>query len=108
MPSTAQFVSLTIACGDREEAERIGRALVELRLAACVQIAPISSTYRWQDEICHEDESLISAKTAPRLLPRIEKHLVTTHSYDVPELVAQPISWTSAAYGQWLTENLAG
>lgn len=100
------FVMVTITCGTADEADRLARALVEARLAACVQSMPVSSCYRWQGEVEQATEVLLVAKTAQDLLPAIETVVGALHAYDVPEMVATPIAWTSRPYGAWLGENL--
>ena len=93
--------------GTREIAERIAAELVDLRLAACVQISgPITSTYRWQGQIENAEEWLCTAKTSRQHLPAIQELLKRLHPYELPELVATPIVGGSEAYLKWLEEQL--
>ena len=86
-----------------EEARRIATALVDERLAACVNIVDnIHSIYRWQGAIESAAESLMLVKTRANLLPAIELRLRELHSYDVPELVAVPIAQGAQPYLDWL------
>jgi periplasmic divalent cation tolerance protein len=81
-----------------EEANSIARALVERRLAACVQLVdPIRSVYRWEGEV-HEDPEV--------LLASIERLLRELHPYEVPELLSVPVAGGSAAYLRWLDESV--
>lgn len=90
-----------------EEASRIARALVEERLAACVNvIAGLRSTYRWQGAVEHADEWLLVIKSARHLLPDLEARVRVLHSYTVPEVIALPIVGGSAAYLRWLEEQI--
>jgi periplasmic divalent cation tolerance protein len=93
--------------GTREIAERIAVELVDLRLAACVQVSgPIVSTYRWQGQIENSEEWLCTAKTTREHVAGIQDVLKRLHPYEVPELVATPVVGGSEAYLQWVAEQL--
>ena len=86
-----------------EDARRIAQALVESRLASCVQVrGPITSTYRWQGKIETAEEWQCVAKTRRDLYDRVEEAIAALHPYEVPEILALPIVAESAAYRQWL------
>ncbi len=86
-----------------EEAKKIGRTLVEERLVACSNImSPIHSIYRWQGELCDDEEALMVLKTKRELFPQIEARVKELHSYDVPEIIAMPIIEGSEDYLSWL------
>ncbi len=90
-----------------EAAERIAAALVERRLAACVQVVgPISSTYRWQGEVERAREWTCVAKTAAERYPEVEAAIRELHPYEEPEIVATPIVAGSAGYLSWISESL--
>lgn len=90
-----------------EAAERISAALVERRLAACVQVAgPVSSTYRWQGEVERAREWTCVAKTTAERYAEVEAAIRELHSYDEPEIVATPIVAGSAGYLAWISESL--
>ena len=98
---------MTTAAGSEEEAERIGAALVERRLAACVQvIGPISSRYRWQGAVERSTEWMCVAKTSAARYPELEAAIRELHSYDEPEILATPIVAGSAGYLEWLGRNV--
>jgi periplasmic divalent cation tolerance protein len=103
----ADLVTVTITFGSAEEAERMAAALVEARLAACAQVWPITSTYRWLGEVERASEHRLEAKTVAAALPRLEAFVRERHSYDVPEIIAHTTSFASEAYAQWLRENVA-
>ena len=99
------FVILSTTTGSSEEAEQIAAALVEQRLAACVQILPqVRSIYRWQDKIENSEEHLCLVKTRRSLVPQVEAEITKRHSYDCPEIVAMPIESASKSYLWWLDE----
>jgi uncharacterized protein involved in tolerance to divalent cations len=85
----------------------VARALVEERLAACVQIlGPITSTYRWKGAIETSEEWQCWAKTRRDLYEKIEQAIRRLHSYEVPEIIAVPILAGSESYLKWLDEEL--
>lgn len=91
-----------------ETARVLAKALVESRLAACVQVSgPITSTYRWQGAVETSQEWLCTAKTTEACWPGIERLVSEHHPYDTPELIATPITHASAAYAAWLREETA-
>jgi periplasmic divalent cation tolerance protein len=104
-----EFLQVTTTVGTRQDAERIAAQLVEQRLAGCVQInGPIQSTYRWQGAVETTEEWTCVAKTCNLQFAAIERLLADLHPYDVPELVATPITAGSDAYLKWLKEQLGG
>ena len=71
-----------------EESERLGTALIEGRLAACVKILPAKSLYVWDGKLCREEETLLIIKSRRSLYPALEKKVRAIHSYDTPEIIA--------------------
>jgi periplasmic divalent cation tolerance protein len=103
----SDLIQITTTTGTRDTADRIALELVERGLAACVQVAgPITSTFRWQGKVETAEEWLCIAKSSQRQLPAIEKLLADLHPYEVPELIATPITSGGAAYLKWLGEQL--
>jgi periplasmic divalent cation tolerance protein len=94
-------------CGSAEEASRIGRALVEKRLAACVNLMPgIRSVYRWKDAIEDEQEVLLVIKSSRPLFDQLRAEIEKMHSYEVPEVIAVPIVDGAEGYLGWLEREL--
>lgn len=94
-------------CGSDEEAERIARALVDSRLAACVAISPgIHSVYRWQSAIEEGAEWALTIKSRRDLFDALSKEIRRLHSYKTPEILALPVADGSAEYLQWMDESL--
>ena len=88
------------------EAPALARALVDRRLAACVNIVPaVRSIYRWQDDICDDEESLLVIKTRAERLQQLKAAVAELHSYDVAEVIALPIVDGAPNYLAWLDEN---
>jgi periplasmic divalent cation tolerance protein len=96
-----------VTAGNESEAARIARVLVDESLAACVNILPIRSVYRWRDAVEDEPEFLLLIKTRASLLGRVERRVIELHSYEVPEVLTLALSGGSAAYLGWLFESTA-
>lgn len=92
-----------------EDAERIGRELVERGLAACVNVVPgLVSIYRWQGQVESQEERLLVIKTRGERFEALREALVALHPYEVPEVVALPIAAGHAPYLAWLDDNTRG
>jgi periplasmic divalent cation tolerance protein len=102
----SDIATVTITFGSAEEAERLAAALVEARLAACAQVWPIGSTYRWQGRIEHADEHRLEAKTLFSSLPELVAFVRERHSYEVPEIIAHATSFVGESYARWVRENV--
>ena len=90
-------------CASAEEAEKIARRLVDIRLAACVNVlAGARSFYRWKDSIEDTGEWLLMIKTSRARFDSLRAELERLHSYEVPELIALPVVDGSANYLNWL------
>jgi len=98
------FVITTI--DKKEKAQAIARTLVERRLAACVQILPIASTYRWKGEIEEAQEWMCICKTRRAVFEDVELAIKELHSYETPEIVAIPIEAGGAEYLSWLDQEV--
>jgi periplasmic divalent cation tolerance protein len=91
MGTTGGHVEVQVTCGTADEADAIADALVEGRLAACVQRMPIRSTYRWQGVVEHADETLLLVKTRRALVDSITDAVRRLHSYDLPAITCVEI-----------------
>lgn len=97
-----------ITVGGRDEGDRIGRALVDERLAACVNImGPIASMYRWEGAVECAEEYLLIAKTVKGRLGKLVERVKSLHSYKVPEIIAVRIEGGSEEYLRWVSEGSA-
>ena len=102
-----EFVQVQTTTASEEDARRIARALVEERLAACVQIVgPITSTYWWQGRIESSQEWLCCIKTSQALYASVESTVLNLHPYDEPEILATPVVAGSDGYVKWLVTEL--
>lgn len=92
-------------CPDAMVADRIARALVENRLAACVnQLPPVNSTYRWQGAIESATEVTLLIKCTRDRYPAVEEAIRQLHPYQVPEIIGVPIAAGFGPYLRWVHE----
>jgi periplasmic divalent cation tolerance protein len=100
------IVSVYAVFGSDEEARRIGRAMIEERYAACVNIlGPCHSIYRWQGEIEESTEVAAIFKASATVAPELVRRITALHSYEVPAAVIWPIADLPEAYQRWVQEN---
>jgi periplasmic divalent cation tolerance protein len=103
------FIVVFVTVGSAVEGDRLARALVEERLAACVNRLPgIQSIYRWEGKIEQSTEDLLIIKTGQPLFPALEKRVRELHGYAVPEIVALPVAAGSEDYLKWWGEQILG
>jgi len=103
---TDKRVVLT-TCGSLEEARQIAHALIDRRLAACVNIVPqVESVYRWKGEVETATEWLLIIKTTLDAFDRVREALSKLHSYELPECIEIGIEDGSAPYLEWLGESV--
>lgn len=101
----ARVVWVTVP--NEEVAVRVGRAVVEERLAACVTVIPgVRSIYRWQGAIHDEPELQLLIKTEARHLSALHSRVVALHGYEVPEFLALPVEVGSERYLNWIHEQV--
>ncbi len=99
------FCVILTTAGSPEEADRLAEMLVSRRLAACVQMIPMTSCYTWKEQVTKEAETLLLIKTAAHLYHEVEAAIVENHSYEVPEVVQIPITQGLDRYLGWIEEN---
>ncbi len=106
MTAAGDFRLVLVMAGGEDEAGKIAQALVEERLAACVNIVgPAHSIYRWRGTIENASEYMLVIKTHARHFPKLERRVGELHSYEVPEIIAMPLAAGSKAYLEWLAES---
>ena len=99
-------IALTTA-GSAEEARRIAQALVDRRLAACVNIVPqVESIFRWQEKVENASEFLLLIKTDAGVFETLCEAIKELHSYQLPECVMLEIRAGSSEYLDWIEENV--
>jgi periplasmic divalent cation tolerance protein len=98
-----------VTCPSLALARKIARAVVQTRLAACVNLvhSPVESFYTWKGKLEKAREYLLVMKTSAKRLTELENEVKRLHSYDVPEFIALPITEGSKKYLSWLQESVA-
>jgi periplasmic divalent cation tolerance protein len=98
-------VAVITTVGTEEEARAVIDALLDERLAACVQRIPISSSYHWQGRRCDEEELMLLIKTRASLYQRVEARIRAHHSYELPEIIQLPITGGLPEYLHWIAQQ---
>lgn len=96
---------VTTTVGSEADARELARVLVEKRLAACVQVGPIVSTYRWDGEIQTDNEWELSIKTAAAVLDDVTAWVEEHHPYDTPQLLVTAVEGGSKPYLEWVRDE---
>ena len=106
MPEKAVLIMVTT--GARDDAERIGEALVVEHLAACCSVIPtVHSFYYWDDQLKREHEALLLVKTLESNAQAVQEFVRNHHEYELPEILEVPIQGGSSAYLNWLERQVA-
>ena len=91
---------------DEPSADKLAQQLIEARVAACVnQLAPCISTYRWKDHIETTNEVPLLIKTTRSAYPLLEKLILAAHPYELPEIIAVPVTAGLPAYLDWISRE---
>lgn len=102
MGVTAAVVLTTV--GTKAQGAALARRLVERGVAACVQMLPIESVYRWKGAVAEESETLLLVKLAAERYPEVEAEILSAHPYETPEILMLPVTAGLPAYLAWLGE----
>ncbi len=103
---TVSYQIVLTTCADAEQSQAVARALVEERLAACVNIIPqVQSVYLWRGSLQSDAEYLLVIKSRADKFAAIETRIKALHSYEVPEIIAVPVTQGSAEYLAWIAAS---
>lgn len=106
MAKKPQYLLVLSTCPESAVAEKIANELVQDRLAACVQIIPgVQSFFRWAGKVDNQDELLMFIKTTADKYGELEMKIKTLHPYELPEIIAVPISTGFSDYLSWIEDN---
>lgn len=103
--TSGKKIVLTTA-GTKEEAENIARALLERKLAACVNVVAIDSIYRWKGKVESSPEHLLIIKTTAKAFDGVRTAIEELSTYDLPECIQLPIEAGSQAYLKWIDDSV--
>ncbi len=102
-----EYIQVVTTVEHKTDAEKIAKNLVEKRLAACVQIlGPLTSYFHWQGKLDSAAEYLCLIKSREDLFTELEAAIISMHPYEVPEIIATPITKGSKDYLNWLASEL--
>jgi periplasmic divalent cation tolerance protein len=108
LQSSPELRIVLTTAGSREEAARIGRTLIEERLAACATALPgVESIYHWRGDIETDTETMLLLKTKADQLDSLHARLAALHSYETPEFLVLSVEAASQGYREWLKASLA-
>eukprot|EP00200_Dunaliella_tertiolecta_P003429 CAMPEP_0202339062 /NCGR_PEP_ID=MMETSP1126-20121109/1089_1 /ASSEMBLY_ACC=CAM_ASM_000457 /TAXON_ID=3047 /ORGANISM="Dunaliella tertiolecta, Strain CCMP1320" /LENGTH=124 /DNA_ID=CAMNT_0048929567 /DNA_START=477 /DNA_END=851 /DNA_ORIENTATION=+ len=95
-----------VTCGNQESANKLSDQLIEANLAACVNIVPgLTSVYKWEGKVEHDQELLLIIKTKESLMPELTEFVKKNHPYDEPEVIGLPVQAGSPSYLSWVLSN---
>ena len=102
-----EYIQVLTTVEHKTDAEKIAKSLVEKRLAACVQIlGPLTSYFHWQGKLDSSVEYLCLIKSRADLFTELEAEITSQHPYEVPEILATPITEGNKDYLNWLAAEL--
>lgn len=97
-----KYKIIYVTAKDEEEAKKIGKALVSERLAACANIFPISSVYRWEGKVAEEGEAGMFLKSKKELVDKVIKRVKELHSYEVPCVIVLGVEGGNEKFLEWI------
>ena len=104
-----QVLVVMVTVKNLKEAIRIGEEMVHMKLAACANVIPvIQSIYRWKGKVAKAQEALVILKSTTPRYRALEKAITTMHTYEVPEVIALPVTKGLAAYVRWVRSETHG
>lgn len=102
---TSEYCIAMTTLEDEESASRLARSVVEAKLAACVQLMHIRSTFRWEGRVEDAAEVLVLMKTRADVYERLQQFISGNHPYDVPEVLQIPVTSGYGPYLSWVNDN---
>ena len=104
-PGTDPLIEVHIGIPEAEAAHALAKEIVAANLAACVQcLGPMTSVYSWKGEVHQATEWLLVAKTTAETFQALSDMVTANHRYDIPEIIAIPVSHALGPYGAWVRD----
>jgi periplasmic divalent cation tolerance protein len=108
MTDLEKITLIMTSVGTEQQAVEISEELISRRLATCVNIVPcLRSIYRWKGKVCEDTEYLLLIKTPERLFNEVSEAIREFHSYELPEILALPVSAAESNFHQWVLQMVA-
>ena len=105
MSNKPKYLLVLSTCPGSITAKKIANQLISSQLAACVQVVPgVQSFFRWVGKVDNKEEHLLLIKTTPERYPELESRIIALHPYELPEIVAIPITGGLAGYLSWIDD----
>ena len=105
MPGLDPIVLIMTSVGTEQQAVEISEELIARRLATCINIVPcLRSIYRWKGKVCEDTEYLLLIKTPARLFDSVSAAIREFHSYELPEILALPVTAAETNFQQWVLQ----
>ncbi|PZD71697.1 Divalent-cation tolerance protein CutA [Acaryochloris thomasi RCC1774] len=95
-----------VTAPSREVADAIATPLVQEKLAACISLMPVTSIYTWDNQLQKDEEWQLLIKTELSHFPDLETRILALHPYDIPEIIAVPLSAGTQPYLSWITAQV--
>jgi len=102
---TSEYCIAMTTLEDEDSASRLARRLVEAKLAACVQLVQIRSTFSWEGDVEDAREVLLLVKTRTSVYDQLQRFVCENHPYDVPEILQLPVTAGYGPYLSWVNDN---
>lgn len=99
------YAIVLTTCPNDSEARNLASAIVDKKLASCVQLSKIESFYIWEENACIDPEIRLTIKTKTALYEQLEEFIQNRHSYEVPQIIMIPVTNGSEDYLRWIDEN---
>jgi len=103
--SMQKDIMVVFSTAPQDKSALLARMLIEKRVAACVNVVPVRSYYRWKGEFCDEQEHLLMAKTTKEKAREVIAAIKDLHPYEVPEIIALPVIDGYLPYLEWVTQE---
>lgn len=96
------YCMVIATCAGEKEAMDLAAGIVEAKLAACVQLSPVTSVYTWENKTHNDPEIRMIMKTKTHLYDELEAFITARHSYEVPQIIQVPITGGLSSYLDWI------
>jgi periplasmic divalent cation tolerance protein len=108
MTDLEKITLVMTSVGTEQQAVEISEELIARRLATCINIVPcLRSIYRWKGKVCEDTEYLLLIKTPEKLFDAVSAAIREFHSYELPEILALPVSAAESNFHQWVLQMVA-